>query len=43
MLCEKPVHQDYRKTREAAGLAAAKGLKTKVGFTFRYAPAVQYA
>jgi predicted dehydrogenase len=43
VLCEKPVHPDYRKTREAAELAAAKGLKTKVGFTFRYAPAIQYA
>jgi predicted dehydrogenase len=43
VLCEKPVHHDYHKTREAAELAAAKGLKTKVGFTFRYAPAVQYA
>ena len=27
----------------AADLAAAKGLKTKLGFTFRYAPAVLYA
>ena len=43
VLCEKPVHPDYRKTRQAADLARAKGLKTKVGFTFRYAPAVQYA
>ncbi len=43
VLCEKPVHNDYRKTRDAAELAASKGLKTKVGFTFRYAPAVQYA
>ncbi|MDR2987320.1 MAG: Gfo/Idh/MocA family oxidoreductase [Nocardiopsaceae bacterium] len=43
VLCEKPVHPDYRKTREAAELAAAKGLKTKVGFTFRYAPAIQFA
>jgi predicted dehydrogenase len=43
VLCEKPVHPDYRKTRQAADLAAAKGLKTKVGFTFRYAPAIQYA
>jgi predicted dehydrogenase len=43
VLCEKPVHPDYRKTREAAELAASKGLKTKVGFTFRYAPAIQYA
>ena len=43
VLCEKPVHPDYRKTRQAAELARAKGLKTKVGFTFRYAPAIQYA
>jgi predicted dehydrogenase len=43
VLCEKPVHPDYRKTKQAADLAAAKGLKTKVGFTFRYAPAIQYA
>jgi predicted dehydrogenase len=43
VLCEKPVHPDYRKTRQAADLAAAKGLKTKVGFTFRYAPAIQFA
>lgn len=43
VLCEKPVHADYRKTRQAAELARAKGLKTKVGFTFRYAPAIQYA
>ena len=43
VLCEKPVHTDYRKTREAAELAAAKGLRTKLGFTFRYAPAVRYA
>ncbi len=43
VLCEKPVHHDFRKTREAAELALSKGLKTKVGFTFRYAPAIQYA
>jgi predicted dehydrogenase len=43
VLCEKPVHPDYRMTRQAADLAAAKGLKTKVGFTFRYAPATQFA
>jgi predicted dehydrogenase len=43
VLCEKPVHPDYRQTRQAADLAAAKGLKTKVGFTFRYAPAIQFA
>ncbi len=43
VLCEKPVHHDYRQTRRAAELARSSGLKTKVGFTFRYAPAIQYA
>jgi predicted dehydrogenase len=43
VLCEKPVHNDYRKTRQAAALAAERGLRTKLGFTFRYAPAIQYA
>ena len=43
VLCEKPVHHDARETSRAAALAAAKGLKTKLGFTFRYAPAIQYA
>src|SRR5580700_6584458 len=43
VLCEKPVHTDYRQTREAAELARSKGLKTKLGFTFRYAPAIRYA
>jgi predicted dehydrogenase len=43
VLCEKPVHHDYRETRRAAELARSKGLRTKLGFTFRYAPAVQYA
>ncbi|MEU5690760.1 Gfo/Idh/MocA family oxidoreductase [Actinosynnema sp. NPDC020468] len=43
VLCEKPVHRDYRETRRLAEAARAKGLKTKLGFTFRYAPAVRYA
>jgi predicted dehydrogenase len=43
VLCEKPVHRDARQTRRAAELAAARGLKTKLGFTFRYAPAVMMA
>jgi predicted dehydrogenase len=43
VLCEKPVHHDARETRRAAELAAANNLKTKLGFTFRYAPAIQYA
>ncbi len=38
VLCEKPVHADYRQTRAAAALAAERGLRTKLGFTFRYAP-----
>ena len=42
VLCEKPVHRDARQTKRAAELAAAKGLKTKLGFTFRYAPAVMW-
>src|SRR5262249_3251207 len=40
VLVEKPVCHDYRDVRKAHALAASKGLKTKVGFTFRYAPAV---
>jgi predicted dehydrogenase len=43
VLCEKPVHRDYRQTRAAAALAREKGLKTKLGFTFRYSPGVRYA
>lgn len=41
-LCEKPVAHDYRNTWKANRLAESKGLKTKVGFTFRYAPAMMY-
>jgi predicted dehydrogenase len=43
VLCEKPVAYDFRETRRAAALAQGKGLKTKLGFTFRYSPGVQYA
>ena len=39
VLCEKPVNHDYHEVVRAADLAASKGLKTKLGFTFRYAPA----
>jgi len=42
VLCEKPVAHDYRNTWKAHRLAESKGLKTKVGFTFRYAPAMMY-
>ena len=41
-LVEKPVCHDYRDVRRADALARSKGLKTKVGLTFRYAPAVMY-
>ena len=43
VLCVKPVAYDFRQTRAAAEMARAKGLKTKLGFTFRYSPGVQYA
>ena len=43
VLCEKPVAFHYRDTLRAAALAKSKGLKTKMGFTFRYSPAMQYA
>ena len=42
VLCEKPVGHDYHETLEARDLARKKGLKTKVGFTFRYSPAMMY-
>ena len=43
VLCEKPVAYDFRQTLKAAELARSKNLKTKLGFTFRYSPGVQYA
>lgn len=42
VLVEKPVCHDYKDVIKAQELADRKGLKTKVGLTFRYAPAVQY-
>lgn len=42
VLCEKPVHRDYRETRRAHTEALAQGLRTKVGFTFRFSPAMMY-
>jgi len=41
-LVEKPVCHDFRDVWKAHELAKSKGLKTKVGLTFRYAPAVMY-
>ncbi|HET6959188.1 MAG TPA: Gfo/Idh/MocA family oxidoreductase [Vicinamibacterales bacterium] len=42
VLCEKPVAYDYHDTIRARDLARSKGLKTKVGLTFRYSPAMRY-
>jgi predicted dehydrogenase len=42
VLCEKPVAYDYHDTIRARDLAQRKGLKTKVGLTFRYSPAMRY-
>ena len=42
VLCEKPVAYDYMDTRRAAALAERQGVRTKLGFTFRYSPAMQY-
>jgi predicted dehydrogenase len=42
VLCEKPVAYDYRDTLRARDLARQKGLKTKVGLTFRYSPAMRH-
>ena len=41
-LVEKPVCHKYEDVWRAHELAESKGLKTKVGLTFRYAPAVLY-
>jgi predicted dehydrogenase len=43
VLCEKPVAYDFRQTRALAEAARSKRLKTKLGFTFRYSPGVQFA
>ena len=42
VLCEKPVAYDYHDTIRARDLARSKGLKTKVGLTFRYSPAMRH-
>jgi predicted dehydrogenase len=42
VLCEKPVAYDFRDTRRARDLARARGLQTKLGFTFRYSPAMRF-
>jgi predicted dehydrogenase len=42
VLCEKPVAFDYRETLRASATARARKLKTRLGFTFRFSPAMQY-
>src|SRR5262249_16755052 len=42
VLCEKPVAYDFRDTQRARDLALRKGVKTRVGLTFRYSPAMRY-
>ena len=42
VLCEKPVAYDYVDTMRASDLARRNRLKTKLGFTFRYSPAMRY-
>jgi predicted dehydrogenase len=42
VLCEKPVAYDFKETLRAAAFANQRGLKTKLGFTFRYSPAMRY-
>ncbi len=43
VLCEKPVASDFRDTLRIVEAARRKGCLTKLGFTFRYSPGVQYA
>ncbi len=42
VLCEKPVAYDYRDTLRARDLARTRGLRTKMGFTFRFSPGMRY-
>lgn len=42
VLCEKPVAFDYRETLRAAAVARSRRLKTRLGFTFRFSPAMRY-
>jgi predicted dehydrogenase len=42
VLSEKPVAHDHRDVARLAALARSASLKTKVGLTFRYSPAVRY-
>jgi predicted dehydrogenase len=41
VLCEKPLHTDAGPAFAAAAAAQARGVRTKLGFTFRYSPAIR--
>ena len=41
VLCEKPLHTAAGPAFAAAAAAAARGVRTKLGFTFRYSPAMR--
>jgi predicted dehydrogenase len=41
VLSEKPLHTEAAPAFDAAGRAEAKGVRTKLGFTFRYSPAIR--
>ncbi len=42
VLCEKPIAMTYAQAREMADVAAAKGLKTLVPFTYSFMPTARY-
>lgn len=41
VLCEKPLHTESGPAFAAAAAAAKHGVRTKLGFTFRYSPAIR--
>jgi len=41
VLCEKPLHTRAQPAFDAARRADEKGVRTKLGFTFRYSPAIR--
>lgn len=41
VLCEKPLARDAKDAFAVARAAEAKGVRTKLGFTFRYSPAIR--
>jgi predicted dehydrogenase len=41
VLCEKPLHTEAGPAFAAAAAAARQGVRTKLGFTFRYSPAIR--